>query len=253
MGIDAPPDAFEADARALITGGGRGIGRAVGRRLAASGVHVILAGRNAQDVQGAAEVIRRDGGRAEAVDLDVTDLRASAGVVESFRPNILVNNAGLNRPKPLIEVTADDFDTVMAVNVRAAFFLAQAVSRRLIQAGRPGSLVHLGSQMGHVGAPDRSIYCTSKWGLEGLNKALAVELGPFQIRSNIVAPTFVETELTKGQLADETFRRSVLSKIKLGRLATAEDVARAVVFLASNAALMITGTSMLVDGGWTAE
>jgi len=186
--------------------------------------------------------------------LDVTDADAVASAIGATDPfDILVNNAGTNRPAAFIEVTTRDYDEVMAINVRGAFFVAQAVAKRLIDAGRPGSLIHISSQMGHVGGPRRSVYCASKWAMEGFSKAMAIELAPHGIRSNTVAPTFIATPMTRPFLDDPAFRASVLSKIKLGRLGEPEDLMGAITFLASDASALMTGTSMLLDGGWTAE
>jgi NAD(P)-dependent dehydrogenase (short-subunit alcohol dehydrogenase family) len=167
--------------------------------------------------------------------------------------DILVNNAGTNRPKAFTAVSEEDFDTVLDLNLRAAFFVAQAVAQGMIRAGRGGSIIHMSSQMGHVGGAQRSLYCSSKWALEGLSKAMALDLAPHGIRSNTIAPTFVETPLTAPFFADHSFRSAVLSKIKLGRLGSVEDVMGAVVFLASSASAMMTGASVLIDGGWTAD
>ncbi len=182
---------------------------------------------------------------------DVAAVRASIGAVDAF--DILVNNAGTNRPKPVLEVTEDDYDAVLDLNLRAAFFVAQSVAARMVETGRKGSLIHMGSQMGHVGGPNRTLYCASKWGLEGFNKALALDLAANGIRSNIIAPTFIETPLTAPFFEDAAFKTSVLSKIKLGRIGQVEDLMGAVLFLASDASAMVTGTSLLVDGGWTAD
>ena len=167
--------------------------------------------------------------------------------------DILVNNAGTNRPMPMQQVTLPDFNAVMDLNVRAAFFVAQAVAKGLIAANKPGSMIHIGSQMGHVGGRERSLYCASKWALEGLSKAFALDLAGHGIRSNTIAPTFIETALTAPYFEDQEFRASVLAKIKLGRLGQVEDLMGAVIYLASSASAMVTGTSLLVDGGWTAE
>src|SRR5579871_3694640 len=232
--------------RALVTGAGRGIGRALGAALAEAGASVTLAARSGDEIAEAAGAISDAGGRAEAVILDVSDLAA----VERFfdgRPayDILVNNAGTNRPKPMTDVTPDDFDAVIGLNLRAAYFVAQACARRMIGQGVAGSLIHVGSQMGHVGGPARSLYCASKWGLEGMSKAFALDLAAHGIRSNTIAPTFIATPMTEPFLADAQFRQSVLSKIKLGRLGRVEDLMGAVVFLASDAAALITGTSLV--------
>ncbi len=240
--------------RALVTGAGRGIGLACAAALAEAGAHVVLAARSPNEIEAGASAIREAGGSAEAMVLDVADVaavRASLGAVDAF--DILVNNAGTNRPKPVLEVTEDDYDAVLDLNLRAAFFVAQSVAARMVEAGRKGSLIHMGSQMGHVGGPNRTLYCASKWGLEGFNKALALDLAAHGIRSNIIAPTFIETPLTKPFFEDAAFKTSVLSKIKLGRIGQVEDLMGAVLFLACDASAMVTGTSLLVDGGWTAD
>ena len=237
--------------RALVTGAGRGIGLACAAALAEAGAKVTLAARTASETEAAASLI---GGSTDAAVLDVTDLAAVTAFFagrEAF--HILVNNAGTNRPKPMWEASEDDFDAVMGLNVKSAFFVAQACARRLIAAGEPGSLIHMGSQMGHVGGPNRSLYCASKWALEGMNKAFALDLAPLAILSNIIAPTFIETPLTQPFFEDADFKASVLAKIKLGRIGQVEDLMGAVVFLASEASALMTGTSLLVDGGWTAE
>jgi NAD(P)-dependent dehydrogenase (short-subunit alcohol dehydrogenase family) len=192
--------------------------------------------------------------KAEAAVLDVSELGAVAGFMAD-RPafDILINNAGTNRPKPMQEVTEADFDTVLNLNVKSAFFVAQACARRLIEEGKPGSLIHISSQMGHVGGPNRSLYCASKWAVEGMSKSMALDLAPYGIRSNTIAPTFIETPMTRPFLADPAFKSSVLQKIKLGRLGQVEDLMGAIIFLASDASLLMTGTSLVVDGGWTAD
>jgi NAD(P)-dependent dehydrogenase (short-subunit alcohol dehydrogenase family) len=240
--------------RALVTGAGRGIGLAAACALAEAGAHVTLAARTKAEIEDAAAAIRKRGGKADAVVLDVTDLHDVRTAIAAREPfDVLVNNAGSNRPAPFVEVKAEDFDFVMDLNVRSAFFVAQAVARRLIEAARPGSIIHISSQMGHIGAPRRTVYCASKHAIAGLTKAMAVELGPHKIRVNALAPTFIETPMTRPFLKDEAFVKSVLDKIKLGRLGQVEDVMGAVVFLASDASALMTGASLLVDGGWTAE
>jgi NAD(P)-dependent dehydrogenase (short-subunit alcohol dehydrogenase family) len=159
----------------------------------------------------------------------------------------------MNRPQPFIEVSVENFDTIMGLNVRAAFFAAQAIARRMIAAQRPGSIINMSSQMGHVGAAGRSVYCASKWALEGLTKAMAIELAEHRIRVNTICPTFIETPMTRPFFADPVFRERVVSKIKLGRLGTVEDVMGAIVFLASDASALMTGSALVVDGGWTAD
>jgi NAD(P)-dependent dehydrogenase (short-subunit alcohol dehydrogenase family) len=215
---------------------------------------VTLAARSRNEIEEAAAAIHARGQKASALVLDVTDLAAVRQAIEKAPPfEILVNNAGTNRPAPFVEVKIEDFDAVFAINVRAAFFVAQAVARRLVEAKCAGSIIHVSSQMGHIGGARRTVYSASKHAIEGLTKAMAIELGPHGIRVNALAPTFIETPMTRPFLADENFRADVLAKIKLGRLGKVEDLMGAIVFLASDASLLMTGTSLVVDGGWTAE
>ncbi|MGB3740123.1 MAG: SDR family NAD(P)-dependent oxidoreductase [Pontixanthobacter sp.] len=237
--------------RAVVTGAGRGIGMAAAAALAEAGAAVTLVARSSDEIDAAAQAI---GGDASAVTLDVSNLAAVEAFFNNHAPfDILVNNAGTNRPKPVWDVNEEDYDAVLDLNLKASFFVAKACAVRLREAGRQGSLIHMGSQMGHVGGPGRSLYCASKWALEGMNKALALDLAPFGIRSNTIAPTFIETPMTKPFFEDAKFLDAVLGKIKLGRLGKVEDLMGAVVFLASDASALMTGTSVVVDGGWTAE
>ena len=240
--------------RALVTGAGRGLGLAAATALAHFGAHVALAARSRDEVEEAAAALSAAGFSAEALPLDVTDtaaVRQALAALPAF--DVLVNNAGTNRPGPFVRASADDYDTVFGLNVRSAFFVAQAVVERLLAESRPGSIINMSSQMGHVGAENRTIYCASKHAIEGLTKAMAVELGEAGIRVNSVCPTFIETPLTQPYFADEAFRSRVLKKIKLGRIGTVEDVAGAIVYLAADAAALVTGMALKVDGGWTAE
>ena len=240
--------------RALVTGGGRGIGLAAGSALAQAGAHVTLAARTKADVEAAAAAIRARGDKAEALVLDVTDLDAVNAAVAAAEPfDVLVNNAGTNRPAFLLDVKVEDFDLVMGLNVRAAFFMAQAVARRLLEAKRPGSIINISSQMGHVGAARRTVYCASKHAMEGFTKAMAIELAPHNIRVNSLGPTFLETPMTRPFFENKAFRDEVLSKIKLGRLGQLEELTGAIVFLASDASSLMTGSALVLDGGWTAE
>ena len=240
--------------RALVTGGGRGIGLTAGAALADAGAHVTLAARTRSEIEAAADAIRARGQKAGALPLDVTDVDAVRTAIERAEPfDILVNNAGTNRPATLMDVKVEDFDHVMGLNVRAAFFVAQAVARRLVDAKRPGSIINISSQMGHVGAARRSVYCASKHAMEGFTKAMAIELAPHNIRVNSLGPTFLETPMTRPFFEDKAFREEVLSKIKLGRLGQLDELTGAIVFLASDASSLMTGAALVLDGGWTAE
>jgi NAD(P)-dependent dehydrogenase (short-subunit alcohol dehydrogenase family) len=240
--------------RALVTGAGRGIGLAAAGALADAGAHVTLAARTVEEIEAAAAAIRGRGQQAAALTLDVTDLAAMQSAIAGAAPfHILVNNAGTNRPKPLLDVTIDDFDVIMGLNVRAAYFVAQAVARRLIDAKQPGSIINISSQMGHVGAARRTVYCASKHAMEGFTKAMAVELAAHDIRVNSIGPTFLETPLTRPFFQNAAFKAEVLSKIKLGRLGQLDEITGAIVFLASDASSLMTGSAMVVDGGWTAD
>ena len=237
--------------RAIVTGAGRGIGLAAAAALGQAGAKVTLIARTTDEIEAAALQI---GNGAVAATLDVLDIAAVQAFFADHEPfHVLVNNAGTNRPKPIWEVSEADYDAVLGLNLKAAFFVAQACARRMREANTKGSLIHMSSQMGHVGGSNRSLYCASKWGLEGLNKAMALDLASSNIRSNTVAPTFIETPMTKPFFEDKAFLDSVLAKIKLGRLGRVEDLMGAIVFLASDASALMTGTSLTVDGGWTAE
>ncbi len=240
--------------RALVTGAGRGIGLAAAAALAQAGAHVTLVARTAEEIEAVAAAIRADGGSADALVLDVSDPASVAAMVQEAAPfDTLVNNAGTNRPAPFTEVSLADFDMIMGLNVRAAFFVAQAVARRQIEAGIAGSIIHVSSQMGYVGGAGRSVYCASKHAIEGLTKAMAIDLAAHRIRVNTVCPTYIETPMTRPFFENAAFRAQVLTKIKLGRMGQVEDVMGAIVFLASAASALMTGSAVVIDGGWTAE
>lgn len=246
---------FRLDGKtALVTGGSRGLGLAASSALAEAGAHVHICARNEEDADAAADAIRKAGGSATALCLDVTDTGLVDQTLRALPAfDILVNNAGTNRPRAFTEASVEDYDAIMTLNVKASFFTAQTVARQLIAAGKPGSLIHMGSQMGQVGGENRSLYCASKWALEGMNKAIALDLAQYRIRSNVIAPTFVETPMTRPFFENEAFRASVLARIKLGRIGKLEDIMGAVVFLASDAASLMTGSTLTIDGGWTAD
>ncbi|WP_430443671.1 SDR family NAD(P)-dependent oxidoreductase [Sphingorhabdus contaminans] len=237
--------------RAIVTGAGRGIGLAAAAALGEAGAEVTLVSRTASEIEEAAAKI---GANATAAVLDVSDIAAvKAFFAERPAFNILINNAGTNRPKPMWDVNEEDYDAVYDLNVKSAFFVAQACVQKIIAEGASGSLIHISSQMGHVGGPNRSLYCGSKWALEGMNKAFALDLASHGIRSNTIAPTFIETPLTKPYFDDPGFKAHVLSKIKLGRIGKVEDLMGAILFLASDASALMTGISIVIDGGWTSD
>ena len=246
---------FRLDGRhALVTGAGRGIGVAIAAALAQHGAHVHLAARNIGEVEAVGEALRDGGLRASPLALDVTDPAAVQMAMAALPVlSVLVNNAGTNRPKPIGEVTSEDFDAVFGLNVRALYSVTQAAVARMLAAGTPGSVINISSQMGHVGAPNRSLYCGSKHAVEGITKALAVELAPRGIRVNSIAPTFIETAMTRPYFDVPGFRDQVLGKVPAGRIGRVEDLMGAVAYLASDASALVTGTSLVVDGGWTAQ
>jgi len=240
--------------RALVTGAGRGLGLAAASALADAGAHVTLAARTASEIEEAADAIRARGQKAGTLTLDVREVETAAKAIAAQAPfDILVNNAGTNKPAPFVDVTIEDFDFVFDLNVRAAYFVAQAVARKLVEANKPGSIINMSSQMGHVGGPTRTVYCATKHAMEGFTKAMAIDLAAHKIRVNTLAPTFIETPMTRPFFQNEAFRKDTLARIKLGRLGQLEDLTGAVVFLASDASALMTGTSLVIDGGWTAE
>ena len=240
--------------RALVTGGTRGIGLGAAVALAEAGADVTIVSRTAEDVATTVEAILGADLTASGRALDVTDTAAVKAFIRSVAPfDVLVNSAGGARHSGFLDITEADYQAVIDLNLKSTVFVSQAVTAQLVAAGRPGSIIHISSQMGHVGGPKRAVYSASKFAVEGLTRAMAIELGPHNIRVNTICPTFIETELTATTLSDPDFRSWVLSKIKLGRLGRIEDIMGPVLFLASDAAAMITGSSLMVDGGWTAE
>lgn len=250
---------FRLDGRvALITGAGRGIGRSVAIAFAQAGAEVWLTSRTASELDTLAAEITDAGGRAHAAPCDVTDAAAVNRMIAAIPSlDILVNNAGMNLPEPFINVSEERLDRVMNLNVRSMFIVAQAATRKMLEnAGRKsrgGAIVNITSQMGHVGAENRTVYCMTKHAIEGLTKALGVELAPHNIRVNSVAPTFVETPMTAPMFAKGDFSRWVHERIPLGRLGQLDEVVGAVLFAVSPAASLMTGSSLIIDGGWTAR
>lgn len=240
--------------RALVTGAGRGLGAAMAAALADAGAHVTLVARSSDEIEHMCDDIVAAGGSAAAVNLDVTratEVEAFFAVQAPF--NVLVNNAGTNRPAPLVETTDADIEAVFSLNVMAAFRMAREVARGLIAQGQPGSIINVSSQMGHVGSANRTVYCASKHAIEGMTKALAWELGPHNIRVNSLCPTFIETPLTAPMLAKPDFQNWVVGNIALNRVGRSDEVCGPVVFLASDASSLMTGSALMIDGGWTAR
>ncbi|MBX2855112.1 MAG: SDR family oxidoreductase [Rhodobacteraceae bacterium] len=240
--------------RALVAGGASGIGLGAAAALAEAGAEVMVASRRGDVVGAAVEALRQAGGKAEAMVLDVADIEAARAAVSAAGPfDILVNSAGLARHSPATETAPGDYDAVMGINLRGAYFLAQSVANGLIAAGKPGSILTISSQMAHVGGPERAVYAASKHGVEGFTKAMAIEWGRHRIRVNTICPTFIRTPLTEPTFERPELVAWIKEKIKLGRTGEVEDIMGAVVFLASDAAALITGTALMVDGGWTAD
>ncbi len=235
---------------ALVTGAGRGIGRACAEGLANAGARVIAVARTETDLD---ELQTHASDRIETWSADVTDDAFTERVQTIAGLSILVNNAGGNRPQPFVDVDTESLDFVIGLNVRAAFRVAQAATRAMLAHGNGGTIVNMSSQMGHVGSPKRTVYCMTKHAIEGLTKAMAVELAPHGIRVNSVAPTFVETPLTRPMLDDPEFRDFVFGMIPMNKLASLDDVVSAVLYLVSPGASCVTGHSLKVDGGWTAQ
>ncbi len=235
---------------ALVTGASKGIGHCCATTLAQAGARVIAVARSETELK---QLAAQYPGLIEPWVADVTNESFYQRIEALQRLDILVNNVGTNKPQPFLEVTPDALNSVIDLNVKWAFRCAQAAARVMAKADSPGSIIHMSSQMGHVGSPNRTVYCASKHAIEGLTKAMAVELAPMGIRVNSVAPTFIDTPLTRPMFTDPEFNRFVMDRIPMGKLGTLQDVANAVLFLAAPASGMITGHSLKVDGGWTAQ
>lgn len=239
---------------ALITGASSGIGLSCAVALAEAGAHVVVSARSIDKLDSIVDAIKAKGLSAEAMMMDVADTDSIKDIIDRNGPfDILVNSAGLGRHAPSKDTSVEDFDAVMNVNLRGAYFLTQAVANGMLAAKKPGSLINISSQMGHVGGIDRAVYSASKHAVEGFTKAMAIEWGPHQIRINTICPTFIRTPLTQSTFDNPERKEWIESKIKLGRIGEVEDIMGAVVFLASDASSMITGSALMVDGGWTAD
>ena len=243
--------------RALVAGASSGIGLACAAALAQAGAHVTLAARRAETLAAHVADFQAKGWQAQSLPLDISDVTATKAAVAAAAAalpfDILVNSAGLARHSPALDTDPDDFEAVVNLNLKGAYFLTQAVAAPLIAAGKPGSLINISSQMAHVGGIDRSVYCSTKHAVEGFTKSMAIEWGGHGIRVNTICPTFIKTALTASTFDNPQRRAWIEDKIKLGRVGEVEDIMGPVVFLASDASALITGTSLLVDGGWTAD
>lgn len=246
---------FRLDGRkALVTGATSGIGLGCAVALAELGAEVWVAARSEAKVKEITALFEEQGWAVKPLVMDVSDVEQTRADVLAAGPfDVLVNSAGLARHGAAIDTQVDDFDDVMALNLRGSYFLCQTVAKGLLDAEKPGSIINISSQMAHVGGVDRAVYCASKHAIEGYSKAMAIEFGPQQIRFNTICPTFVRTPLTQSTFDNPERAQWIKDKIKLGRVAEVEDMMGAVQFLASDASAMVTGTALLIDGGWTAE
>lgn len=239
--------------RALVTGASSGIGFGCAAALAEAGAHVVLAARTQSTLQQATDSLSEAGYSVEALVMDISDTDAITDAMQSQAAfDVLVNSAGMAAHAPALETTVDAYQSVMDTNVRGAYFASVGVAHGMVKAKRGGSIIHISSQMGHVGGVDRTVYCASKHALEGMIKAMAIEWGPHNIRINTVCPTFIKTPLTEVTFSNPERVSWIKSKIKLDRIGEVEDIMGAVLYLASDASALITGTSLKIDGGWTA-
>lgn len=254
--VDLPQlPSFRLDGkRALITGASRGIGFGGACALAASGAEITMVARDSVSLNSSVSALRDSGYTADGLALDITDHSSVISALSDCGAfDILFSNAGTNTPEPFLDADTATYDEIMDLNVRSAFFLSQEVAKGMVSSGIRGSIIHTSSQMGHVGGIDRSVYCGSKFAIEGITKASALELAPYGIRVNTISPTFIRTPMTKSTFDNPARVRWIEDKIKLGRVGEVEDIMGSVIFLASDASSLITGTSILIDGGWTAD
>ena len=239
--------------RALVVGASSGIGSACAVALAEHGADVTLAARRKDRLLKLVDEMRLEEWNVSALEVDVAKVEKTGVIIAEEGPfDILVNSAGLAKHSRSLETLTNDFDTVLEINLKGAYFLTQAVAKGLVEAGKPGSLINISSQMGLIGGQERAVYCASKHAVEGFTKAMAIELGPNNIRINTICPTFILTDMTQKTLAVPAKRKWIEDKIKVGRIGKVEDIMGAVVYLASDASSLVTGSALLIDGGWTA-
>lgn len=252
MTLPKPPSFDLSGKRALVTGASSGIGLGCAVALADAGAHVVCAARRGDVLQAAVDEMRESGWSAEALTFDQSDPVAIRAAFDAPF-DVVLNSAGLARHSAAVDTELADYDAVMDVNLRGAYFLSVEAAKALMAAGKGGSIIHISSQMAHVGGMDRALYCASKHGLEGMVKAMAIEWGKANIRINTICPTFIKTALTEVTFSDPEKRAWIMDKIKLPRVGEIEDIMGAALYLASGASGMVTGTALRVDGGWTAE
>ena len=240
---------------ALVTGAGKGLGRACSLAMAEAGATILALSRTQSDLDKLEKDIKKIKGKIIKIKCDVMDYEDLKNKLDRIKIiDILVNNAGTNIPEPFLDIKQTSMNYLVDLNLKAAFNVAQLVVKKMIKnKKRPGSIINMSSQLGHVGCEGRNVYNMTKFGIEGLTKGMGVELAKNNIRVNTVAPTFVATPMVKNFFKNKKFKKSVLDRIPMGKLATESDVATTVCFLASSASSMITGTSILIDGGWTAQ
>jgi NAD(P)-dependent dehydrogenase (short-subunit alcohol dehydrogenase family) len=243
---------------ALVTGAGKGIGKACAIALAEAGAKVIILSRTKSDLVSVSKIIKKTKGSSKSFVCDVTQVEEFKNILKKIsRLDILVNNAGNNRPEHFTEVKQENMEYLTNLNMKAAFNVAQLCSQKMVEAKNRkkigGSIIHMSSQLGKVGCEGRNVYNMNKFGIEGLARGMAVELAAYNIRVNTVCPTFVETPMVKKFFKNKKFKNKMVKNIPLGRVAKESDVATAVAFLAAESSEMITGTSLIVDGGWTAQ
>ena len=254
MKLPSTPSFRLDNRRALVVGASSGIGLGCAVALAEAGAEVTLAARRAEPLEAAVNALTEAGYKANAMVLDITDLKSVKAQLSGCEPfQVMVNSAGMARHSPALETDPDDYDAVMDVNVRAAYFISVGAAHGMKKAGVGGSIINISSQMAHVGGIDRAVYAASKHALEGMTKSMAIEWGEHEIRVNTICPTFIKTPLTEQTFSNPERVAWIQSKLKLPRIGEVEDIMGAVVFLASDASALITGSSLLIDGGWTAD
>ena len=254
MNLPQTPSFSLANKNALVVGASSGIGLACAVALADYGAKVTLAARRTKKIKELAEKLNNKGCDTSILDFDISNLENIEENLLSKGPyDVLVNSAGIAKHSLSKNTNVSDFDEVLNVNLKGAFFLTRTVANQLLKDKKSGSLINISSQMGIVGGLERSVYCASKHAVEGFTKAMAIEYGPYGIRINTICPTFILTELTRSTFEDAKKRKWIEEKIKLGRVGKVEDIMGAVIYLASDASSLVTGSALMVDGGWTAE